>query len=210
MTSDEKTVARTPHSLQPTALSLDDIVGCRTSILWSLRTLQVGAAALDRSYEDFAEDVVSDDDYAADLIELYKAIELDKRYAEQRREITDHVLAWIGAALAARSDPAHQAALGVAQLARIDAFCAARRENFARLQARWGPRGVRFIGLANDPQDGMIPANKLVWTSDLEGQIGVGENFNAPLTMVGMHTITLTATDIDGNEGTDSIVLNIQ
>lgn len=62
MTSDGKTVARTPHSLQPTALSLDDIVGCRTSILWSLRTLQVGAAALDRSYEDFAEDVVSDDD----------------------------------------------------------------------------------------------------------------------------------------------------
>ena len=111
MTSDEKTVARTPHSLQPTALSLDDIVGCRTSILWSLRTLQVGAAALDRSYEDFAEDVVSDDDYTADLIELYKAIELDKRYAEQRREITDRVLAWIGAALAARSDPAHQAAL---------------------------------------------------------------------------------------------------
>ena len=69
---------------------------------------------------------------------------------------------------------------------------------------------IPFIGLANDPQDGMIPANKLVWTSNLEGQIGVGDNFNAPLTMVGMHTITLTATDIDGNEGTDSLVLNIQ
>ena len=69
---------------------------------------------------------------------------------------------------------------------------------------------IPFIGLANDPQDGMIPANKLVWTSDIEGQIGIGDNFNAPLTMVGKHTITLTATDIDGNEGTDSIVLNIQ
>ena len=69
---------------------------------------------------------------------------------------------------------------------------------------------IPFIGLANDPQDGMIPANKLVWTSDLQGQFGVGDNFNAPLTKVGMHTITLTATDIDGNDGTASIVLNIQ
>jgi hypothetical protein len=49
----------------------------------------------------------------------------------------------------------------------------------------------------HDPRE-----QSLVWTSDLEGQIGVGDNFNAPLTMVGMHTITLTATDIDGNEGT--------
>jgi hypothetical protein len=69
---------------------------------------------------------------------------------------------------------------------------------------------IPFIGLANDPQDGMIPADKLVWTSDIEGQIGVGDKFDAPLTMVGKHTITLTATDIDGNEGTASIVLNVQ
>jgi hypothetical protein len=69
---------------------------------------------------------------------------------------------------------------------------------------------IPFVGLADDPQDGMIPADKLVWTSDIEGQIGVGDNFNAPLTIVGKHTITLTATDIDGNEGTASIVLNIQ
>lgn len=69
---------------------------------------------------------------------------------------------------------------------------------------------IPFIGLANDAEDGMIPANSLVWTSDLEGQIGVGDNFNAPLTMVGVHTITLTATDSDNNQGIDSIVLNIQ
>jgi hypothetical protein len=69
---------------------------------------------------------------------------------------------------------------------------------------------IPFIGLANDAEDGMIPAGDLVWTSDLEGQIGVGDNFNAPLTMVGMHTITLTATDSDNNIGIDSIVLNIQ
>jgi hypothetical protein len=69
---------------------------------------------------------------------------------------------------------------------------------------------IPFVGLANDPQDGKVPADKLIWTSDLEGQIGVGDNFNAPLTMVGKHTITLTATDIDGNEGTASLVLNME
>ncbi len=69
---------------------------------------------------------------------------------------------------------------------------------------------IPFIGLANDPQDGKVPADKLIWTSDLEGQIGVGEMFNAPLAMVGKHTITLTATDIDGNEGKASVVLNME
>ena len=34
---------------------------------------------------------------------------------------------------------------------------------------------IPFVGLANDPQDGKVPADKLIWTSDLEGQIGVGE-----------------------------------
>jgi hypothetical protein len=69
---------------------------------------------------------------------------------------------------------------------------------------------IPFVGLATDPQDGMVPADKLMWTSDLEGPIGVGENFSAPLTMVGKHTITLTATDIDGNEGTASLVLTME
>ena len=69
---------------------------------------------------------------------------------------------------------------------------------------------IPFVGLANDPQDGKVPADKLIWTSDLEGPIGVGENFNAPLTMVGKHTVTLTATDIDGNEGKASLVLNME
>lgn len=36
------------------------------------------------------------------------------------------------------------------------------------------------------------------------------DNFNAPLTVVGVRTITLTATDRDNNVGVDSLVLNIQ
>ena len=56
----------------------------------------------------------------------------------------------------------------------------------------------------------MLTGASLVWTSDLEGQIGVGEQFDAPLTVVGTHTITLTVTDSDDNQGIDTIVLNIQ
>ena len=69
---------------------------------------------------------------------------------------------------------------------------------------------IPLIGLANDPQDGAIPGASLVWTSDLDGQIGTGTEFNAPLNTVGVHTVTLTATDIDGNEGTASLVLNME
>ena len=65
---------------------------------------------------------------------------------------------------------------------------------------------VPFIGSANDPQDGALPGSALVWTSDLDGEIGTGSMFNAPLS-VGTHVVTLTATDSDGNEGTASVTL---
>ncbi len=73
------------------------------------------------------------------------------------------------------------------------------------------PAGVDipFIGVANDPEDGALTGPAMVWTSNLAGQIGTGETFNAPLA-AGMHVVTLTATDSDGNTGTDSITLIIQ
>lgn len=108
-----KTPAATNTSLPSHAipLSFEDSVDCRAAIFWSLRTLQVGLGVFDHPYEDFAKDVASDDEYAADLVELYKAVELDKKYAERRREVADRVLARIGAALVARNDPTTDAAL---------------------------------------------------------------------------------------------------
>lgn len=111
MSTNEKTDAGTPQSPRLTPASFEDIVGCRASILWSLRTLQVGTGVFDHSYDDFAAYVARDDDYGADLVELYKAIELDKQYAKRRREVAERVLAWIGAALEARKDAATNAAL---------------------------------------------------------------------------------------------------
>ena len=49
-----------------------------------------------------------------------------------------------------------------------------------------------------------------MWTSDLEGPFGTGETFDAPLSIVGTHLVTLTATDSDGNSSTSSISLVIQ
>jgi hypothetical protein len=68
---------------------------------------------------------------------------------------------------------------------------------------------IPFIGVAGDPEDGPLSGASMVWTSDLAGEIGTGESFNAPLS-AGMHVITLTATDSDGNTGTDQITLDIQ
>jgi hypothetical protein len=62
--------------------------------------------------------------------------------------------------------------------------------------------------VASDPEDGTLTGAALVWTSSLSGPIGTGEMFNAPLT-AGLHTVTLTVTDSDGNTGSDAITLDI-
>ncbi len=68
---------------------------------------------------------------------------------------------------------------------------------------------IPFIGVANDPQDGMLSGASLVWTSDKEGKLGIGATFNKQLKVVGKQVITLTATDSDGNKGIATITLNM-
>jgi chitinase len=68
---------------------------------------------------------------------------------------------------------------------------------------------VPFSGVGNDPQDGALTGASLVWTSNIDGQIGTGETFNKVLT-AGAQVITLTVTDSNNNTGTDSITLNMQ
>ncbi len=55
---------------------------------------------------------------------------------------------------------------------------------------------VHFDGTCTDVEDGDISAS-LVWTSDVDGQVGVGATFDAPLT-VGVHRINATCTDSVG------------
>lgn len=67
--------------------------------------------------------------------------------------------------------------------------------------------GINFGGTATDTQDGTITA-KLVWMSNLSGQIGTGGSFAATLP-AGTHVITASATDNGGATSSQQITLNI-
>ncbi len=51
---------------------------------------------------------------------------------------------------------------------------------------------------------------KLVWSSDLEGQLGVGSAFSKALIIPGEHLITLTATDSEGLSGNASVRITVK
>lgn len=62
-----------------------------------------------------------------------------------------------------------------------------------------------FIASASDPEDGALAGASIVWRSDLVvAPLGSGVSI-ATLLAPGTHTITCTATDSDGNTGTDAI-----
>ena len=69
---------------------------------------------------------------------------------------------------------------------------------------------INFTGTANDPEQGAItnPAN-LVWTSNNTGVMGYGQSISVSSLPAGLHNITLTATDKQGAQGSDSIIIAI-
>jgi hypothetical protein len=69
---------------------------------------------------------------------------------------------------------------------------------------------IPWIGAATDAEDGDLSGMSLVWSSDLDGEFGTGTMFDAPLTSVGVHVITLTATDSDGQQGVATIELTLE
>lgn len=66
---------------------------------------------------------------------------------------------------------------------------------------------ITFGGTAADSQDGDL-SSRIVWTSSLDGQIGVGGGFTRSLS-VGTHVITATATDAGGLSGTASVTVSV-
>jgi hypothetical protein len=66
---------------------------------------------------------------------------------------------------------------------------------------------ISFAGTATDTEDGDLTAS-LVWTSDLDGQIGTGGSFSTTLND-GTHTITASVTDSGGLTGSDSISITV-
>ena len=67
---------------------------------------------------------------------------------------------------------------------------------------------ITFNGSGSDAEDGQLSGNSLVWTSSINGQIGIGAPLNLSLS-VGSHTITLTAKDSLGATGSASIEITV-
>jgi hypothetical protein len=66
---------------------------------------------------------------------------------------------------------------------------------------------ILFEGTASDPEDGDL-RDSLVWTSSIQGQIGVGGSFSCILED-GNHIITASVTDSGGQTGSDSIGITV-
>jgi len=66
---------------------------------------------------------------------------------------------------------------------------------------------ILFEGTASDTKDGDLTAS-LVWTSDIDGEIGTGGSFSTTLSD-GSHTITASVTDSGGKTGNDSVSITI-
>jgi hypothetical protein len=64
---------------------------------------------------------------------------------------------------------------------------------------------LTFAASADDPEDGNLDL-ALVWTSDLDGEIGSGGSFTISTLSVGTHLVTASATDSHGLEGQDGVV----
>lgn len=67
---------------------------------------------------------------------------------------------------------------------------------------------IDFRGRASDPEDGGLPAGSLVWESDLDGELGTGEEIAASLA-AGSHVISFTATDSEGAVDADTVALEV-
>lgn len=69
---------------------------------------------------------------------------------------------------------------------------------------------VIFRGTAIDPQDGPLTGASLAWTSNVDGSLGTGTTLSIDTLGPGMHTVTLTATDSDGNETLATVLVIVK
>jgi len=69
---------------------------------------------------------------------------------------------------------------------------------------------INFRGWGYDAEDGALTSeSEIVWSSDIDGQIGIGEMFATANMSAGTHTITITVTDSDGNNGNASVNITV-
>jgi hypothetical protein len=69
---------------------------------------------------------------------------------------------------------------------------------------------VTLEGSASDPTEGSLSGASLEWSSDRDGTLGTGSTVTTSSLSGGPHTITLTATDSDGNTGSASVPILVE
>ncbi|MFO7893756.1 MAG: hypothetical protein R6U63_08480 [Longimicrobiales bacterium] len=69
---------------------------------------------------------------------------------------------------------------------------------------------ITFRGSAEDPEDGELTGDDLVWKSDFDGDLGTGREIMVSSLSSGRHLITLVATDSDDMKGTASITMLVE
>jgi hypothetical protein len=68
---------------------------------------------------------------------------------------------------------------------------------------------VVLSGSAMDMEDGTLPDGSLVWSSNRQGELGIGPSVPINSLQPGQHIITLTATDSYGISAQTSVLINI-
>jgi hypothetical protein len=68
---------------------------------------------------------------------------------------------------------------------------------------------IVFAGAGSDSEDGELSGASLVWSSNVDGEIGTGESFISDALSAGTHQITLTASDVQGATGTTIMEITV-
>jgi hypothetical protein len=69
---------------------------------------------------------------------------------------------------------------------------------------------ITFVGTADDPEDGALTGQALVWRSNVDGELGAGSSVTRSDLSVGDHTITLSATDSHGATSSDTVAITVR
>jgi hypothetical protein len=68
---------------------------------------------------------------------------------------------------------------------------------------------IELSATATDPEDGSLSGGAFTWSSSLDGDLGAGSPLMTTALSVGSHTLTVTAADSRGLEGTDAISVTV-
>jgi len=67
---------------------------------------------------------------------------------------------------------------------------------------------ISFAGSGTDNQDGILDRTRLEWSSNTDGQLGIGGTISTALS-AGSHTITLQVSDAEGVTNTDTVTMTV-